>query len=468
MNTRALIGLVAVIGVIIAGFLFFRNLPGLAPQQAADVAAVPEPDATATPEPTVTPEPTATPEPTETPPPATATPTAPPPLEPETRLILYVPDNFAERFKRQAEAFSAATGIGAAVNALPAADYNEKIQVMLAAGEPVDLYLAGVYNPPAEGWAIPLDDYLEVMGVDPGSYLPPAMETFTVAGRLLALPVEAPPACEPFFRALAIGPTSAAPEPAAQLLAFLAAAEQQMEAFTAADGQILPTLTALYDELGIVCPPARRPVPPLPGQSAAAQEVVEANKESLRRPLNQYAETLKKYEIPFEQVDLVSGLAVAAERPGDTVGSPVSQRPPGRAALLPQPEETNNVMVAALAPINVNVTDEQAALLLTTTPGLILGGAFGVLSSDPPFVINEYVLQPGDNVLVAARAAASDDGGGGLVDIYIIDSQGGETYAGTQPRSAVQNQVPVPLVIITEGSCWIDWRIDKMLIQAIC
>ena len=413
--------------------------------------------------PTDTSVPTDTPVSTDTPVP-TDTPTLTPP--PKDPLTLLVPTDFAERFQRQAEQFTAATSIAVDVVVIPVADYLDMLQVMLAAGEPIDAYLAGAYNLPIPETAVRLDDYMVEEGVDIAAFLPGAVDTFTVDGALLALPVEVPAACEPLYRALAISPTAMQPDVAAKLISFLAADAQQIEAFHAADGQILPTLTALYDELAIECPVARRPVPPLPGQSEEAIQVVDANKESLRLPLDQYAETLQKYDIPFETVDLVSTRAVAAERPIETVESGAAHKAVGLAAMQPQTAE-KGVMVAALAPINVNVTDEQANLLMSTTPGLILGGAFGVLPSKPPFFVNEHVLEPGEYVLVAARATA-DDGGSGAVDIYVIDGQGGEIYAGTQPRFSVQNQVPEPLVIITEGSCWIQWSIDKMMIQAIC
>jgi multiple sugar transport system substrate-binding protein len=40
----------------------------------------------------------------------------------------------------------------------------------------------------AEGWLLPLDDYLEAEGLTPGLFLPPTVQASTVGGRLMALP----------------------------------------------------------------------------------------------------------------------------------------------------------------------------------------------------------------------------------------------------------------------------------------
>jgi hypothetical protein len=419
--------------------------------------------------------------------PATAVATSPaaPPAIPEPAgptLTVLVWQSNAERFQRQAEQFTEETGIPVDVIVAGPGDYVVTLKTKLAAGEPIDLYLADPYLLPDPNYAAPLDAILAPEEID--AFLPGAVATFSTTGNLLALPVEVPPACEPWYQALALNPNTVDLDAAVKLLTFFTDDKRQLEAFEVSEGQALPTRTALFEEL-TVCPEALQPMPPLPGQSTEAIFTVEARKANLSAPLERYAASLKQNEISFETIDLVSELAVAATL-GNTDDD--GHKAPGLAAALPYFQDDDEAILAALAPVNVNLNDEEIDLLLNSETGVVLGGAFGVEAHDPPFTIEDYKLAPGEDVLVVARASSA---GETAVDLFVVDGNGFETQVGTVERLELQNPVPVPLVFLSEPplfaldtrdrvaatgalgmfrhrACVIDWRIGPFGVRAWC
>jgi hypothetical protein len=423
--------------------------------------------------------------PTEAPPAtAVAEPTAAPPAIPEPgspTLTVLVWQSDAERFQRQAEQFTGETGIPVDVIVAGPGEYVVTLKTKLAAGEPIDLYLADPYLLPDPNFAAPLDAILAPEEID--AFLNGAVATFSTTGNLLALPVETPPACEPLYQALALHPNTADLDAAVKLLTFFTDDTRQLEAFEVSEGQVLPTRTALFEEL-TVCPEALQPMPPLPGQSQAAIFTVETRKENLRAPLDRYAAALKEYGIAVDGVDLVSEWSVGA-----TMGNndDDGHKAPGLAAAFPYFQD--EAILAALAPINVNLTGEEIDLLLNSETGMVLGGAFGVEAHDPPFTIEDYKLAPGEDVLVVARASTA---GETAVDLFVVDGNGFETPVGTVERLELQNPVPDPIVFLSEPEpvfaldardkvaataafgmfrhrpCVIDWRIGPFGVRAWC
>jgi len=417
-------------------------------------------------------------------PPATAVaepPAAPPAIsepagQPLTVLVWY---SQRERFERQAEQFREETGIPVDVFYAEPGNYDATLKTKLAAGEQIDLYLADPYLLPDPNYAVPLDAILAPEEID--AFLPGAVATFSTTGNLLALPVETPPACGPLYQALALHPNTADLDAAVKLLTFFTDDIRQLEAFEASEGQALPTRTALFEEL-TVCPEALQPMPPLPGQSAEAIRTVEERKENLRPPLDRYAEVLKEYGIAFDGVDLVSQWSVGATMGNNDDG----HKAPGLAASSRYFQD--EAILAALAPVNVNLTGEEIDLLLNSETGVVLGGAFGVEAHDPPFTIEDYKLAPGEDVLVVARASSA---GETAVDLFVVDGNGFETPVGTVERLELQNPVPDPIVFLSEPSlfaldardkvaataafgmfrhrpCVIDWRIGPFGVRAWC
>lgn len=430
------------------------------------------------------------------PPPAVAAPTeaapatevatspAPPTAIPEpagpslTVLVWY---SQAERYQRQAKQFTEETGIPVEVIVAESGFYAGQRISMLAAGQPLDLYLADPYLLPDPNFAQDLDDILGPELI--AEFLPGAVATFSTTGDLLALPVEVPPDCAPMYMALALNSNSADPDGAIKLLTYFTDEAQQLDAFKVSEGQALPTRTALFEEL-TVCPEALQPMPPLPGQSAAAIRTVEERKENLRPPLDQYAAMLVEYGISFDSVDLVSERSVGATM-GDDTGD--GHKALGLAAAFPYFQDEEAIL-AALAPINVNLTGEEIDLLLKSETGVVLGGAFGVEAHAPPFTIEDYELAPGEDVLVVARASSE---GETAIDLFVVDGGGFETFVGTVERLTLQNPTPAPTVFLSEPSlfsldgrqrlaataafgmfrhrpCVIDWRIGSFGVRAWC